>query len=76
MAVIVEVLDSLLGLLSDARTMQALKSEGNGKTRSSTGASVEKIALTVRKALAELEGRRQSALENFLGRMTCATRPW
>ncbi len=58
MAVVVEVLDSLLGLLSDARTLQALRGNGNGKARDSTGASVEEIALTVRKALAELEGRR------------------
>ncbi len=73
MAVIVE--DLLLGLLSDARTLQALKGNGNGRARDSSGASVEEIALTVRKALAELEGRRQSALEKkFLGRITCATR--
>ena len=50
MAVIVE--DFLLGLLSDARTLQALKGKGNGRARDSTGASVEEIALTVRKALA------------------------
>ena len=72
MAVIVE--DLLLGLLSDARTLQALKGNGNGRARDSTGASVEEIALTVREALAELEGRRQRVLETFLERMTCATR--
>jgi hypothetical protein len=40
MGVVIEVLDSLLRLLTDQRTMQALKDEGNGKARGPAQADI------------------------------------
>ncbi len=57
MGVVVEVLESLLRLLSDERTMQALKKEGNGKARGPAQADIERIIQTSHEALAALRGR-------------------
>ena len=57
MGVIIEVLESLLRLLSDKRTMQTLKEEGNGEARGPTQADIEKIIQTSHEALAALRGR-------------------
>ena len=57
MGVVIEVLESLLRLLSDKRTMQALKKEGNGKARGPAQADIERIIQTSQEALAALRGR-------------------
>jgi len=57
MGVVIEVLESLLRLLSDERTMQALKEEGNGKARGPAQADIERIIQTSHEALAALRGR-------------------
>ena len=57
MGVVIEVLESLLRLLSDQRTMQALKDEGNGKARGPAQADIERIIQTSHEALAALRGR-------------------
>ncbi len=54
---VVEVLESLLKLLSDTRTARALKEEGNGKARGPTQADIERIIQTSQEALAALRGR-------------------
>ncbi len=54
---VVEVLESLLKLLSDTRTARALKEEGNGKARGPAQADIEKIIQTSHEALAALRGR-------------------
>jgi hypothetical protein len=56
MGVVIEVLESLLRLLSDQRTMQALKDEGNGKARGPAQADIERIIQTSHEALAALQG--------------------
>ena len=57
MGVVIEVLHSLQRLLSDKRTMQALKDEGNGKARGPAQADIERIIQTSHEALAALRGR-------------------
>lgn len=57
MGVVIEVLESLLRLLSDERTMQALKEEDNGKARGPTQADIERIIQTSHDALAAIRGR-------------------
>ncbi len=54
---VVEVLESLLKLLSDTRTARALKEEGNGKARGPAQADIERIIQTSHEALAALRGR-------------------
>ncbi len=54
---VVEVLESLLKLSSDERTMQALKEEGNGKARGPAQADIERIIQTSHEALAVLRER-------------------
>ncbi len=54
---VVEVLESLLKLLSDTRTARALKEEGNGKARGPAQADIERIIQTSHEALAALQGR-------------------
>ena len=56
MGVVIEVLESLLRLLTDQRTMQALKDEGNGKARGPAQADIERIIQTSHEALAALQG--------------------
>ncbi len=53
----VEVLGSLLKLLSDTRTARALKAEGNGNARGPAQADIERIIQTSHEALAALRGR-------------------
>jgi len=57
MGVVVEVLESLLKLLSDTRTARALKEEGNGKARGPPQADIEGIIQSPHEALAALRGR-------------------
>ena len=57
LGVVVEVLESLLRLLTDKRTTQALKEEGNGKARGPAQADIERIIQTSHEALAALRGR-------------------
>ncbi len=57
MGVVVEVLESLLKLLSDTRTARALIEEGNGKARGPAQADIERIIQTSHEALAALRGR-------------------
>ncbi len=57
MGVVIEVLESLLRLLSDTRTARALKEEGNGNARGPTQADIERITQTSHEALAALQGR-------------------
>ncbi len=57
MGVVIEVLESLLRLLSDERTLQALKEEGNGKALGPARADIEKTIQNVHEALAALRGR-------------------
>ncbi len=57
MGVVIEVLESLLKLLSDTRTARALKAEGNGKARGPAQADIERIIQTSHEALAALRGR-------------------
>ena len=57
MGVVIEVLESLLRLLSDERTMQALKEEGNGKALAPARADIERTIQNVHEALAVLRGR-------------------
>ncbi len=57
MGVVIEVLESLLRLLSDTRTARALKAEGNGKARRPAQADIERIIQTSHEALAALRGR-------------------
>ncbi len=57
MGVVIEVLESLLKLLSDTRTARALKEEGNGKARGPGQADIERIIQTSHEALAALRGR-------------------
>lgn len=57
MGVVIEVLESLLKLLSDTRTARALKEEGNGKARGPAQADIERIIQTSHEALAALRGR-------------------
>ena len=57
MGVVIEVLESLLKLLSDTRTARALKEEGNGKARGPARADIERIIQTSHEALAALRGR-------------------
>ena len=54
---VVEVLESLLKLLSDTRIARALKEEGNGKARGPAQADIERIIQTSNEALAALRGR-------------------
>jgi hypothetical protein len=56
MGVVIEVLESLLRLLTDQRTMRALKDEGNGKARGPAQADIERIIQTSHEALAALQG--------------------
>ena len=51
MGVVIEVLESLLRLLSDERTMQALKEEGNGKALAPARADIERTIQNVHEAL-------------------------
>ncbi len=53
---VVEVFESLLRLLTDKRTTQALKEEGNGKARGPAQADIERIIQTSHEALAALRG--------------------
>ena len=62
MGVVVEVLESLLKLLSDTRTARALKEEGNGKARGPTQADIERIIQTSQEALAALRGRERKTI--------------
>ncbi len=57
MGVVIEVLESLLKLLSDTRTARALKEEGNGKAQGPAQADIERIIQTSQEALAALRGR-------------------
>ncbi len=57
MGVVIEVLESLLKLLSDTRTARALKEEGNGKARGPAQADIERIIQTSQEALVALRGR-------------------
>jgi len=57
MGVVVEVLESLLRLLSDKRTMQALKEESNDKSLGPAQAEIERAIQTVHEALLALQGR-------------------
>ena len=57
MGVVIEVLESLLRLLSDERTRQALKEEGNGKALGPARADIERIIQTSHETLAALRGR-------------------
>ena len=57
MGVVIEVLESLLKLMSDTRTALALKEEGNGKARGPAQADIERIIQTSHEALAALRGR-------------------
>jgi hypothetical protein len=56
MGVVIEVLESLLRLLTDQRTMQVLKDEGNGKARGPAQADIERTIQTSHEALAALQG--------------------
>ncbi len=57
MGVVIEVLESLLKLLSDTRTARALREEGNGKARGPAQSDIERIIQTSHEALAALQGR-------------------
>ena len=64
MGVVIEVLESLLKLLSDTRTARALREEGNGKARDPAQADIERIIQTSHEALAALRGR-ELVVENL-----------
>ncbi len=55
--VAIEVLESLLRLLSDERTIHALKKEGNGKELGPARADIERTIENVHEALAALRGQ-------------------
>ncbi len=59
--ILVESLDSLVRLASDAHTCEALTKEGNARTRSPVHIDVERVVQTAQEALSALSGRELDA---------------
>ncbi len=55
--ILVESLESLIRLASDARTGEALTKEGKAETRSPVHIDIERVVQTAQEALSALSGR-------------------